>query len=1052
MRWLLAVTFIFAGRIAHPAAVDYGRDVQPILADNCYQCHGPDENARKAKLRLDTQEGALTPQEGKSAIVAGNPAASALVARITSKDPEERMPPAESHRKLTPAQIELLTRWVGEGAPWGKHWAFETPRSPGVPRTKMRNWARHDIDRFILARLEAERMQPSREADRALWLRRVSLDLTGLPPTIEELDTFLADRTARAHEKVVDRLLNSPAFGERMAVEWLDTARYADTHGFQMDRYRPAWPYRDWVIEAFNSNLPMDQFIQWQLAGDLLPNPTRSQRLATAFNRLHLQNEEGGIVEEEFRTSHVVDRVNTLGTAFLGLTLDCARCHDHKYDPISQKDFYRLFAFFNNIDEFGQTSYFTDSTPVPAMLLTDPATDQSLAHMKAKVRQLESQQARLVEQARPAFEAWLKTWSETEPKPALDIPGLRSSFSFEEWKDQKSPNSVEAGKPAEGRDDPKPVEGFQGRGVELTGDNGMAFRGSGAFSRHDPFTLALALRPNELAPRQVVLHRSMAANDAGSRGYEILLEAGRVAVGLHHMWPGNSLKVVSETSLPVRQWTHLTVTYDGSSQAKGLKLYLDGRPVRVEIVRDGLTKDMTYERGDPDLQVGFRFRDNGFKDGRFDELRIFHRALTEAEVAQVAGVGSLSETLARAAKGDPEGRERGLAFFTATRFPPARNFEESLRHLRREHGSRIQSIPEMMVMREMEHPRVTRILKRGAYDAPAEAVTAGTPEKFPDMASDWPRNRLGLAKWLTSESQPLTARVWVNRAWQLMFGTGLVESSDNFGTQGSRPTHPELLDWLAVRFRQQGWNWKGLLKEIALSSTYRQSSSASAELRSRDPANALLARGPSQRLTAEMLRDQALAVSGLLTVKLGGPSVKPYQPEGLWEEKAMGAPRYEQSKGEDLYRKSLYTFWKRTVPPPAAIVFDAAERNTCLVRRQSTSTPLQALALMNDPQMTEAARFLSERMLKEAGDSKPDRLSWLFRKVTARPASDSERAVLVRMFEEQRAAFTEDPDSAARLLSVGDSANDPALSLADLAAGTMVAKAILNHDAAVMKR
>lgn len=1047
------VMCLLAARVyGAPSAVDFAREVQPILSDNCYHCHGPDEPARKAKLRLDTKEGAFRVRDGKAVIVPGKPESSDLVARIQSKDPDEVMPPPDSHRKLTPRQIEILTQWIQQGAVWGQHWAFVPPKAPPVPKPKAKAWARNEIDRFVLAKLEAHGLQPSPEAGRESLIRRLSLDLTGLPPTLAEVDAFLSDRSSKAHETLVDRLLASPAFGERMATDWLDTARYADTHGFQSDRYRPAWPYRDWVIQAYNANLPFDRFITWQLAGDLLPNPTREQRLATAFNRLHLQNEEGGIVEEEFRTASVLDRVTTMGTAFLALTLECSRCHDHKYDPISQKEFYQFFAFFNTIDEFGQTSYFTDSTPVPAMLLSDPTSEARLKDLHVRIRRMEQQRPRLREQAKPAFNAWLKSTALAATNPPAAVPGPSASFAFEEFKENKTPNGADSARPGEGRDDPKLVPGRTGLALLSSGDNGVAFKGVGIFSRHDPFSITLALQPAALAPRQVVLHRSQAANDAGSRGYEILLEEGHVAVGLHHMWPGNSIKVRSRFVVPTNAWTHLAVTYDGSSLASGVRLYVQGRPVEVDVVRDGLTRDITYERSDPDLQIGFRFRDNGFKGGKIDDLFIHSRALSAAEVLQSSGGSSLSATFASASHGDASALELALDFYVAAVYPPARNHDEALRQLRREEGKLVQSIPEMMVMEEMSAPRATRLLKRGAYDAPGEVVNPGTPAALAAFPATAPRNRLGLAQWLLSESQPLTSRVMVNRAWQLMFGRGLVETSDNFGTQGAQPTHPELLDWLAVEFRSHGWDWKALLKRIAMSATYRQSSIASAELRSKDPANVWLGRGPSQRLTAEMIRDQALAVSGLLVQRLGGPSVKPYQPTGLWEEKAFGAPRYDQGKGEDLHRRSLYTFWKRTVPHPAMIAFDAAERNTCIVRRQTTSTPLQALALLNDTQIVEASRLLGERAIKEGGSSSQERIRWLFRTVAARNPSAREIAVLERLLAEQRELFTADPGSAARWLAVGEAPNDAALDLADLAAHAILAKTLLNHDAAVMRR
>jgi hypothetical protein len=747
-----------------------------------------------------------------------------------------------------------------------------------------------------------------------------------------------------------------------------------------------------------------------------------------------MQNEEGGVVEEEFRVAYVVDRVNTFGTAFLGLTFDCTRCHDHKYDPLTQKDYYSLFSFFQNIDESGQTSYFTSSMPVPTLLLSDDATDAKLAGLRqqiqAKERQLDEERGR----AQSAF----ADWQRHRPKN-LTPAGQVGSFSFEQIKANRVANGADAKKPAHAVEGPKLVPGKVGQAVELNGENGFNLPGIGHFSRVDPFSLSLWLQTPSHAPRLVVVHHSKAPIDAGSRGYELLLENGRVAFGLHHMWPRNSLKVVTKSAIRINTWTHVTVTYDGSSRAAGVRVYLDGAPTELEVVRDGLFKDITYEGGEPDLALGFRFRDNGFKGGRVDEFCVFNRMLTALEAAQLAG---RSETPTTAQLHD---------YFFSTADEPAWRLREELHALRKQERDLVQPIAEVMVMEEMRQPRPAYVLKRGAYDAPGERVTANTPASLPPFPADQPRNRLGLARWLLSPDHPLTSRVAVNRLWQMMFGKGLVETSDNFGSQGTPPTHPELLDWLARDFTDHGWDVKRMLKKIALSATYRQSSRATPEELARDPGNQLLARALVRRLTAEMLRDQALAVSGLLVEKLGGPSVKPYQPEGLWAV-AMGSPRYDRARGPDLYRRSLYTFWKRTVPHPAMVTFDAAERNVCIVRRQTTSTPLQALALLNDPQIVEAARFLGQRMLKEGGATPREQVAWLFRVATGRTATERERDVLSRLLTEQRELFKTDPKAAERLLAVGDARNHPKLDPVDVAASAVLALTVLNHDEAVMRR
>jgi hypothetical protein len=1027
------------------AKVDFNAEIRPLLSDRCYKCHGPDEKSRKAKLRLDTQQGALGKTKNGVVISPGKPSQSELYQRITSTDPDFKMPPPESNLTLKQDEIDLLKRWIAQGAEWEKHWAFVPPKRVEPPSVKNAAWPKNEIDHFILARLEKQGLSPAPETTREKWLRRVTFDLTGLPPTLKEIDAFLADHSDRAYETVVDRLLASPEYGERMTTDWLDLARYSDTHGYQADRYRAMWPWRDWVLKAFNENMPYDQFATWQVAGDLLPHPTKEQILATGFNRLHMQTEEGGSVAEEFRVAYVVDRVDTFGTAFLALTLECSRCHDHKFDPLKQQEFYQMFSFFNNIDESGQDSYFTDSMPVPTMLLSSDEQDQRLNSLNERIAKKENQIGPLRESARGAFDEWMRH------RPATpEIKGLEAAYSFDEVKENKSPNSVDPGKPAHAVENPKLVEdGHSGKAILLSGENGFTLNGVGVFSRTDPFTISVWIKAPNVAKRAVIFHRSMAALDAGSRGYEMVLEEGHVSLGLHHMWPGNAMKVRSKSVLKTNEWTHLVMTYDGSSRAAGLKLFWNGQPAEMEVIRDHLWKDITYERGDPQLTIGYRFRDNGFRDGMIDDFKVYHRVLTPLEIRQIHGDDALENTLAEASP-SPEIKERLFDYYLANYNPIYRKYLADLRAVRTEQSHLINPIAEVMVMRELPKPRPAYILKRGAYDAPGEEVAMGTPAAVAPFKPEYPKNRLGLAQWLFEPENPLTARVEVNRLWQMMFGKGIVATSDNFGSQGDLPTHPKLLDWLANDFRDHGWNIKRMLREMALSATYRQSSVPSSEAEEKDPENKLLARAPSYRLSAEMLRDNALATSGLLVKKLGGPPVKPYQPEGLWEEKS-GA-HYERDKGDGLYRRSLYTFWKRTSPPPAMVAFDAAERNTCIVHRQVTSTPLQSLVLLNDPQITEASRFIAERMMKEGGSTPEDRLTFAFRLLTSRKPKSSELSILERLYEEQKSLFQRNQRETLKLLLVGDKANDPALDPIELAANSVVASALLNFDETIIKR
>ncbi len=1017
--------------------VDFNFHIRPILSDRCLACHGPDEKGRKAKLRLDTRDGIFKAvDKGGYVVKAGDPGASEVFRRITSTDPDEVMPPPSSHLTLNREEIELIRRWIAEGAEWKGHWAFQTPAPVAVPTPRKRSWVRTDIDRFILARLEREGLQPQPEADRERLLRRVTLDLTGLPPTVAELDAFLADRAPDAYERAVDRLLAAPAYGERMAVDWLDSARFSDTHGYQADRANYLWPWRDWVISAFNLNVRINQFIRWQVAGDLLPNATREQRLATAFNRNHRQTNEGGSVNEEFRVEYVADRLHTMAGAFLGLTMECARCHDHKYDPISQRNYYQLFAFFNSTEESGLYSHFTDAIPSPSLLLfKDDAQEQAhrerLAEIVAREKALADRRAAMG----PEFEAWRTA----RPAPTgVAVNGLVGYYTMDAAGPGPMPNLAGTNGAAKLIDGPRVVPGVNSNALAFTGENSVTIDKVADFHRMDPFSIGLWLKIPEELDEIVVLHHQQAGSDAGYQGYQLILEHGRADFGLVHFWPGNALQVRTRSKLPLNEWVHVGVTYDGSSRAAGLRLYVNGQPAETEVVKDHLYKDIA--NGAP-LTLGARFRGRGFKDGQIDDLRIFRRDLTAMEMSVVATPGAVLLRFDESAWAD---------FYFSAIDEGAGRLRAELRAARGRDDDFIGKIPEIMTMGDLATPRPTHVLKRGVYDAPGDTVDPDTPAAILPMDPTWPRNRLGLAEWLTSPKQPLTARVLVNRYWQMFFGRGLVLTAENLGQQGALPSHPELLDWLAWHFIESGWDLKALCRLMVTSATYRQSSIGSPELLARDPDNVLLARGPHVRLTAEMLRDSALAAAGLLVNKVGGPSVKPYQPEGVWEDTA-GA-KYEADKGEGLYRRSLYTFWKRTAPHPAMITFDAAERNTCVVRRQATSTPLQALVLLNDPQFVEAARKIGERAMKEAGASPEARLTFVFRLLTGRHPTARELAVLRRLHDEQRALFRDGPDHATALGRVGAAPPDSSLDPADAAAYAAVANTVMSFDEAIVKR
>ncbi|MCA9231415.1 MAG: DUF1553 domain-containing protein [Planctomycetales bacterium] len=1036
-----------AARAELPETVDFNFHIRPLLSDRCFACHGPDEEDREAELRLDLEESAYAALEGGEAshiIKPGDPLQSEVYLRIAAEDADERMPPADSNLVLSAEEIQLVRRWIEQGARWKQHWSFMPIEPVKVPELADSNWPRNEIDQFVLARLQSEGLQPAAEATREKLIRRVTYDLTGLPPTLEEIDDFLADDAADAYESVVDRLLNSPRYGERMAVEWLDVARYADTYGYQADRYRAVWPYRDWVVDAFNQNLPYDEFVTWQLAGDLLPGDEKAKTLATAFNRLHRQTNEGGSIEEEFRVEYVADRTETFATAFLGLTFQCARCHDHKYDPLTQKDYYQIFSFFGSIDECGLYSHFTEATPTPTLLLTEPQQESQLAELAQAVGDAENRLQEIADQQQSAFEAWLAESPQLE-----SIAGLIGDYPMEQIVDGKLVNRADADQPGQVADAPALVAGKVGQGLHLSGENNFTTPVGGTFSRHDPFTISLWINTPDEKDRAVVWHRSRSWTDAGSRGYQLLFEDGKLSASLIHFWPGNALRVRTNRKLSTNSWQQVTVTYDGSSRADGLKLYINGKLEPCEVVRDQLTKTIGYNSGEVETKVltlGQRFRDRGFKDGLVDELQIYNRELTPAEVEHVHSGASLGDLLVQS---DPARSTLLRDYYLKNYSEPYRMALAELRDARLKHGELIDSIAEIMVMRELSTPRPAYVLKRGVYDAPAERVDSDTPASLPPMADGLPRNRLGLARWLTDPGHPLTARVAVNRYWQMLFGRGIVATPNDFGSQGELPSHPELLDWLARTFVQSGWDVKALLKQLVMSATYRQSGECSPSLRAQDPGNTLLARGPSQRLSAEMIRDSVLFTSELLVEKRGGPPVKPYQPEGLWEEK--GSATYQRDEGEGSHRRSLYTYWKRTSPPPSMLTLDAAKRDVCAVQRQSTATPLQSLVLLNDPQYVEAARALAQLVLAYAPESIETQLHYVFRKLTSRVPEEREFHLLQAAYDQQREYYENHSADAEQLLAIGDHPHGENIDPAQLAAMTMVVEIVTSFAESVTK-
>jgi len=1042
-----------------PGRVDFLFQIRPILSEHCYACHGPDDQSRRAGLRLDEPRAFDKPLEsGAMLVTAGEPEESELLLRMLSTDADEIMPPPATKNPLSPAQIELVRRWIEQGAtrPAKSHWAFNPPTLPPLPAgtatvspsgESASLGATNPIDLFVAARRAELGLPANPPADRATLLRRLSLDLTGLPPTPQELDLFLADSSPDASTRQVERLLASPRLGEKLAHDWLDLARYADTFGYQSDVERDMSPWRDWVISAFNRNLSFDQFARWQIAGDLLPRATSEQRLATAFNRLHRQTNEGGSIEAEFRSEYVADRVHTFGTAFLGLTLECSRCHDHKYDPIRQRDYYSLAAFFNNIDESGLYSHFTRAVPTPTLLLYPPGDEERHQQLQADIAAAEHNLARQLAAG----------ITEAGPLPAtgrvaIQRPQPSDRFLFDRAGTGVVANAVAAERPAALVDDPQVVPGRRGEALEFSGDNSVQLKGLGAFRRVDPFSFSLWIRPRERGERAVVLHRSRAWTDSGSRGYELVLDQGRPSFALIHFYPGNAVQVLADQPLPLEQWSHLAVTYDGSSRAAGVRLYLNGNLLPVTVVRDRLVRDIGHrgdwgdDTGGVELTLAGRFRDAGFRLGQLDELEIFPRELTGLGVRRLADPADRPDQPATTAEWQ--------AHFAALHWEPVQAARRELTARRVAENDLVTAIRELMVMHELPGRRPTHVLYRGAYDQPREQVEPQTPEGILALAEQLPRNRAGLAEWLLDARNPLTARVVVNRIWRQHFGRGLVATAEDFGNQGALPTHPELLDYLAVWLRTHDWDLKGLMRLIVTSETYCQSSRVTPAALQADPDNTWLTRGPRHRLSAEQIRDSALAVSGLMSGRLGGTSSRPYQPAGLWEEAGTGKS-YQPDKGEGLYRRSLYTFWRRTAPPPTMLTFDATSREVCTAKRETTATPLQSLVLLNDPQFVEAARVLAQRVLRQAGtapEAPAELLPQVFRAVLSRAPDARELEILGRLHREQREWFLAHPEGVAEFLKVGDAPVLEGLPPADLAALAVVASACLNHDEFVMKR
>ncbi len=1017
---LTAITIIAlaspAGADDDNATVRFNRDVRPILSNHCYSCHGFDATQREAGLRLDTPEGATAELESGEghAIVPGQPQDSLLIHRILATDEDERMPPVDSGKELSESERETLRQWIRQGAKYEPHWAFTAPQRQTRPEVNQRNWSRNWIDDFILARLEKEGLQPADEADRRTLIRRVAFDTTGLPPSQDEVEQFLQDMSTDAYEKMVDRYLASEHYGEHRARQWLDLARYADTSGYQYDQERTMWVWRDWVIHAYNQNMPFDEFTVQQLAGDLLPDPQPEQVLATGFNRNHPITIEGGVIDEEYRTEYVIDRLNTTATVWMGLTVGCARCHDHKFDPISQKEFYQLSAFFNQLPERGLNGF--DPKRRIVSPLAKPLDAATLTRIKNFERERDLVQQTVDDRV---LDDWSRKLRATPATPwDILIPHAMTSTGGSQLTLQTDHSWLAGG--ANPQKDIYEVTahteqtGITAIQLECLTDPSLPGGGPGRHSSSNfvlsEFELVAVSRQDPSQQKPIKFQKAIA--DYSQANYEIQKAIDGSVSG------NNGWAVDGPTRK--RPATAIFIASEPFGFAGGTELRFRLRH-EATFATHGIGRPRLATSRQPVDQIGLKTVPTEVR--RIAELPEGQRS--EAETATLSG------------------------WVATERSKRAGQLQAEIDALRQ-----VNQYPPTMIMQEMPTPRATHVLQLGQYDRPGEAVQPGVPNVLMPMPVDTPANRLGFAKWLVDPAHPLTARVAVNRYWQEVFGTGIVATPEDFGIQGEWPTHPALLDELAREFIDSGWNVKTMLRLLLTSATYRQSSHLSKALRERDPDNRLLARGPRYRLDAEEIRDQALAVSGLLVRQVGGPSVYPYQPAGLWLElnnRPGLSKAYPSGKGNALYRRGMYTFWKRTVLSPMLKTLDAPDREFCTVQRSRTNTPLQALLLLQGPQFVEAARQMAARMMKEGGDNNASRLTLVFVWARAGFPCAEDRKIAPRLYQQRLEQFQQDPAAAQAMLSVGDSPRDNDLDMAEHAAWTVIARLLLNLDETINK-
>ena len=1048
--------------------VDFQREVRPILSDACFHCHGPDKETRMTGLRLDTRDGAFSSRKNGTPIIPGKPADSLLYQRITEEKAGRRMPPVSSHKTLTDKQKDTLKRWIEGGAEWKEHWAFITPVRPEAPQVKAAQWVRTPIDQFLLAKIESAGLAVAAQADKRTLIRRVSLDLTGLPPSPEQVDAFLSDQSSNAYSKLVDRLLASPQYGEHRARYWLDAARYADTHGLHIDNYREMWPYRDWVIDAFNRNMPFDQFTIEQVAGDLLPKKTLEQQIASGFHRCQVSTNEGGVIEKEVEAMYAKDRVDTTGTVFLGMTIGCATCHDHKFDPILQKDFYAMAAFFRNTTQAALDGNIPDTPPL--VVVPKMQDRPRWLELNAEVESLKSNLTASRQAPNPTFDRWMASKERKNMRTPLEASAELLVISVDRAAHVSSGRST---KTLSSKSGVTVGDTEKRQGLRFSSKATISLPNLNQITGDKPFSIStLVYLPNGEGNFTVVSQLSRIKVDPPEvtkegdlrkeilRGWTLEINSRSPLLRLFgDDGKGIQIRGSSARRLKPGAWYQLSFSYDGSREQSGLNLYVDGVSVATEGRGDTTTQLAGTLRNKAPLVLGGDGKDRFFADGAIADLRIFNRVITEEESRLVGVWPDLAESRSKDASQLTGGQKDALRlYFLNGKDAPYRALVAQSNTVNAERREIRRRGAVTLVMAEKTDTKpIANILYRGQYDQEREAVEPNSPSALPAMKDSLPRNRLGLAQWLVDPANPLVARVAVNRFWQEIFGTGIVKTAEDFGSQGEAPSHPELLDWMAVEFRESGWDVKKLFRLMVTSAAYMQESVSTDEKVKQDPENRLLARGPRFRMDAEMVRDYALSASGLLAPAIGGPSVKPYQPEGLWETVAMSGSNtryYKQDTGEKLYRRSLYTFWKRSAPPASMDIFNAPTRESCTVRRERTDTPLQALVTLNDPQFVEAARSLADRAMVSADGQHGNvdvEFDFLSSRLLARPLEPREREVTLKAYQDYLKYYHSHPSDAQKLLAVGESKPNPKLPVPEFAALTVVTNQLLNLDEVLNK-